>query len=213
MTTPEPTLLEQMGGLTGLVSSTLPVLVLVPVNTLWGLTPALVAALGAALLIFFWRLLRRESLQPAISGLFGVGICAAIAWWMGDAKGYFLYGIWASLVLGIAALVSILVRWPLVGLMWKGLNGEAMTWRSVVRARRAYSWATAGWAAVFFSRFLVQRVLYEDFSTTDLAVARMLMGWPLTGVVTVLTIVMVRRADAAVAKCSPERKESPEHDG
>lgn len=213
---PEPTLLEQMGGLTGLVSSTLPVLVLVPVNTMWGLTPALLAALGVALLIFVWRLLRKESLQPAISGLIGVGICAAIAWWMGDAKGYFLYGIWASLVFGIAALISIVVRWPLVGLMWKGLNGEGMAWRSVARARRAYAWATAGWAAVFFARFVVQKVLYEDFSTTDLAVARMLMGWPLTGVVTILTIFMVRRADAAVAEHlpdHPDHKESPEHDG
>ena len=45
----EPTLLEQMGGLSGLVSATLPVLVLIPVNNFFGLGPALGAALGVAL--------------------------------------------------------------------------------------------------------------------------------------------------------------------
>lgn len=35
----EPTLLEQMGGLSGLVSATLPVVVLIPVNNVWGLGP------------------------------------------------------------------------------------------------------------------------------------------------------------------------------
>ncbi|WP_211256935.1 DUF3159 domain-containing protein [Corynebacterium lowii] len=187
-----------MGGFTGLVSSTLPVLVLVPVNTLWGLTPALIAAFGTAILIFVWRLLRKESLQPAFSGVLGVAICAVIAWKVGDAKGYFLYGIWVSLVFGAAALISIALRWPLVGVIWKGLNGEEMAWRTVGSARRAYAWATLGWAIVFFARFFVQKYLYDDSSTTILAVVRILMGWPLTGVVTVFTIFMVRRADAAV---------------
>ncbi|NWO17928.1 MAG: DUF3159 domain-containing protein, partial [Corynebacterium sp.] len=41
----EQTLLEQMGGWQGLVSTTLPILVLVPVNSRWGLGPALLAAL------------------------------------------------------------------------------------------------------------------------------------------------------------------------
>ena len=44
----EPTLLEQMGGLSGLISATLPVIVLIPVNNFFGLGPALAAALGVA---------------------------------------------------------------------------------------------------------------------------------------------------------------------
>lgn len=194
----EPSLLEQMGGLTGLVSATLPVLVLIPVNNVWGLGPALIAALGVALLISVWRLVRKETLQPALSGLLGVGICAAIAWFTGDAKGYFLYGIWMSLVLFIIAVISIVARWPLVGVVWKGLNGDDMSWRTVRKARHAYAWATAGWAVVFIARFVVQRALYAADATTTLGIVRILMGWPLTGVVTLLTIWMVRRANAAV---------------
>ena len=80
-----PTLLEQLGGISGLVSSTVPILVLVPVNSWWGLTPALVSALAVSLLICVWRLVRHENMQPAISGVMGVLIAAAIAWYVGSA--------------------------------------------------------------------------------------------------------------------------------
>ncbi len=195
----EQTLLEQMGGVTGLVSATLPVLVLVPVNQLWGMGPALCAALGVAVLIMAWRIMRKESLQPAVSGLLGVALCAAIAYFTGSAKGYFLYGIWASLVLGILAIASVIFRWPAVGVVWKGINGEPMVWRQVPRALHAYDIATAGWALIFFARFFIQNAIYNaGDTTTSLGVVRIIMGWPLTGVVTLLTIWMVRRANDAV---------------
>lgn len=206
----EPSLLEQMGGLTGLVSATLPVLVLIPVNNVWGLGPALAAALGVSLAISLWRLARKETLQPAISGLLGVAICAAIAWFTGDAKGYFLYGIWMSLVLFIVAVVSIIARWPLVGVVWKGLNGDDMGWRAVPKARRAYALATAGWAAVFIARFIVQRALYDADQTTTLGIVRILMGWPLTGIVTILTVWMVRRANTAVEEAQDKQAQGSE---
>lgn len=194
----EPTLLEQMGGLSGLISATLPVIVLIPVNNFFGLGPALAAALGVAVVIALWRVIRKETLQPAISGLLGVALCAAIAWFTGDAKGYFLYGIWMSLALCIAAVLSILFRWPAVGVIWKGINGEEMQWQKVPEARRAYAIATGGWAVIFLARFVVQRAIYDADATTALGVTRILMGWPLTLLVTALTVWMVRRADAAV---------------
>ncbi|MCK6082117.1 DUF3159 domain-containing protein [Corynebacterium kefirresidentii] len=187
-----------MGGLSGLVSATLPVLVLIPVNNFFGLGPALAAALGVAVAIAIWRVLRKETLQPAISGLLGVALCAAIAWFTGDAKGYFLYGIWMSLALCIAAVLSILFRWPAVGVIWKGINGEEMQWQKITPARRAYAIATGGWAVIFLARFIVQRAIYDADATTALGVTRILMGWPLTLLVTALTVWMVRRADTAV---------------
>ena len=200
----EQTLLEQMGGVTGLVSATLPVLILVPVNNFWGLGPALAAALGVALLIFVWRIIRKETLQPAFSGLIGVAFCAAIAWFTGDASGYFLYGIWASLVMGIVAVLSVIFRWPVVGVIWKGINGEDMEWRSNAVARRSYAIATLGWAVIFFARFGVQNAIYNAGDTTALGVARIIMGWPLTIVVMVLTVWMVKRANSALEAAAGE---------
>ena len=110
-----------------------------------------------AVVVLLWRLARKESLQPAISGFIGVAFCAAIAWFMGDAKGYFVYGIWYSLILGIAFVVSIVARWPLVGVIWRGINGEDQRWRTNREAVRGYSIATAAWAVLFLARFAVQQ--------------------------------------------------------
>lgn len=206
---PAPTLLEQMGGLGGLVSSTLPILVLIPVNNRFGLVWALLASLTVAVGIFVWRLARRENLQPAISGLLGVAIGAAFALFTGDAKAYFLYGIWMSLLFAVVFLTSVVVRWPMVGVAWRGLNGHDMSWREIPAARRAYAWATLAWSVVFLARFLVQRNLYDADATNALAIARIAMGWPLTGVAALLTVWAVRHAAKAVAAADPDTEPAP----
>ncbi|MDO4760692.1 MAG: DUF3159 domain-containing protein [Corynebacterium sp.] len=204
-----PTLLDQMGGLGGLVSSTLPILVFVPVNNKWGLNAALVSALIIATVILLWRIARKENLQPAISGFFGVGIGAAIAWYTGSAKGYFLYGIWMSLLYAGVFFVSILVRWPLVGVIWKGINGDGMDWRKTPAALYAYMWATGAWATVFLMRFIVQNNFYNADDTNALAIARIVMGWPLTGLVMLFTVFMVKKASAATSASTQLEKQEP----
>ena len=124
-------LLAQMVGVSGLIYSSLPVLVFVPVSSLFGLTPAIIAALAVAALILVWRLIRRESTQPAISGFMGVGICALIAYLLGESKGYFLLGIWSSLFWAAVFALSVLIRRPVVGYIWSWVNGHDRAWRSV----------------------------------------------------------------------------------
>ena len=51
---------------------------------------------------------------------------------------------------------------------------------------------------VFLARFVIQNGIYNAGETTALGITRILMGWPLTGIVTILTVWMVRRANAAV---------------
>lgn len=192
-----PTLLEQMGGLGGMASSVVPVVVFVVVNSLAGLMPAIWAALGTAVAIGVWRLVRREPLQPAVSAVLGVGLCAFIAYYTGEARGFYLYGIWYSLVAGIAFVISIAVRRPLVGVIWAVLNGSGFGWRHDRRARFGYDIATAVWAVFFFARFGVQHWLYIQHAAGWLGVARLLMGLPLTAVALLVTIWAVRRARAA----------------
>ncbi|MEU2252131.1 DUF3159 domain-containing protein [Nocardia xishanensis] len=189
-----PSLLEQLGGFSGLIYSTLPVLVFVPVNTLAGLTAAIWTALGVAAAVLVWRLVRRSPVQPAISGFLGVGVCALIAYRVGEAKGFFLFGIYTSLIYAGVFLASILVRRPLVGVIWGVLNGHGSDWRSDRRAVRLYDLATATFVVVFAARYLVQSQLYDTDRTGWLAVARIGMGWPLTAVAFAVTIWAVRRA-------------------
>ncbi|OKH84628.1 membrane protein [Mycobacterium sp. ST-F2] len=191
-------LLEQMGGLSGLIYSSLPVLVFVPVSSLFGLTAAICAALGVAGLVLLWRLFRRESVQPAVSGFFGVGISALIAWMVGASKGYFLLGIWSSLIYAGVFAISILIRRPLVGYGWSWVTGRDRTWRDVRRAVLAFDIATGVWVLVFGARFVVQNHLYGQDQTGLLGVARIAMGWPLTAVAALASYLAIRTAQKAV---------------
>nr|WP_243658871.1 DUF3159 domain-containing protein [Tamaricihabitans halophyticus] len=184
-----------MGGLSGLVYSAVPVASFVLVNSFAGLAPAIWAALGVAVLITVIRVVRKEPIQPAVSGFFGVAIAAFIAYRTGDARGFFLFGIWASLLYGGAFLLSVLARWPLAGVIWSYLNGTGMSWRKDKRSRRAYDVATLVWVVVFGARFVVQRWLYEENLTGWLGFAKIAMGYPLFGLALLVTIWAVRNAE------------------
>ncbi len=196
--TPGQALLGQMGGVSGLIYSALPVAVLVPVNTAFGLLPALLAALGVAAAILVWRLARRDSLQPALAGFFGVGISALIAWIVGASKGYFLLGIWTSLIWASVFSVSVLIRRPVVGYAWSWITGHDRSWRSSRRAVLAFDAATLTWVAVFGSRFAVQHQLYDADQTGWLGVARIAMGWPLAAIGALVTYLAIRVAQRAM---------------
>lgn len=193
---PDASVLDQMGGVRGLVFSSIPILAFVPVNGIWGLTVAIWAALSVAVAMLGWSLVRRENPQPAISGFIGVAICVFIAWRTGSAKGYFLYGIITQAVYGTAFAVSALARWPLVGVIWGFLDGKGMAWRRIPAARRWYAVATWIWAALFAIRAVLQYVLYLNDEVNWLGAARIGMGWPLALLAFVGTIWAVRRAMA-----------------
>ncbi len=187
-----------MGGISGLIYSSLPVVAFVPVSQFFGLTAAVASALGVAAIILVWRLVRRESIQPAISGFIGVGVCALIAYVMGESKGYFLLGIWSSLVWAAVFMLSVLIRRPVVGYVWGWVNDHDRAWRRVRKAVLAFDIATIVWVLVFASRFVVQQHLYDADQTGWLGVARIAMGWPLTAVAALVTYLAIRAAQRAI---------------
>jgi hypothetical protein len=191
-------LLDQMGGVSGLIYSSLPVLVFVPMSTKFGLVPAIYAALGVAGLVLVWRLIRRDSLQPAISGFIGVGVSALVAYLVGESKGFFLLGIWSSLFYAALFALSVVIRRPIVGYVWAWVNGRNRHWREVRRAVFAFDFATCTWVLVFGARFVVQQHLYDSNQTGLLGVSRIAMGWPLTAVAALVTYLAIRKAQQAL---------------
>lgn len=207
MSGPEPSalrggahqVLAQLGGVSGLVYSSLPVLVFVAASGLWALRPAIGAALGVAALVLVWRVIRRSTIQPAVSGFLGVVVCAVIANALGESKGYFLVGIWTSLVWAAVFGLSVLIRRPVVGYLWGRFSGHGDGWRDVRRAVYAFDLATLTWVLVFGARFVVQGLLYDAGRTGWLGVARIVMGWPLTAGSAVITYLAIRAAQRALA--------------
>jgi hypothetical protein len=192
-------LLAQVGGVGGLIYSSLPVVTFVVVSSLSGLLPAIASALGVATLVLLWRLIRRESTQPAVSGFAGIAVCALIAYLVGQSKGYFLLGIWMSLLWAVVFALSVLIRRPVVGYAWSWAGGRDRGWRDVPRAVYAFDIASLCWTLVFAARFVVQRLLYDADQTGWLGVARIGMGWPLTLLAALATYVAIKAAQRAMS--------------
>ncbi len=192
-------LLAQAGGVSGVIYSSLPVVVFVIASSVSGLVAAIAVALGVAALVLLWRLVRRDSPQPAISGFFGVALCALIAYVVGESKGYFLLGIWMSLLWAVVVAASVLIRRPLVGYAWSWAGGRGDGWRSVPRAVYAFDVASLCWVLVFAARFVVQGLLYDADRTGWLAAARIGMGWPLTVLAALATYAAIKSAQRAIA--------------
>ena len=109
--------LEQLGGWRGMVDATLPTVAFIVANAIGDLRTGIWCAIGAALLVLVFRLVRRESVQQAFSGLFGVAVAVAIAAASGQARNYFVPGIIRNAVIGVVLLGSVPLRWPLVGVL------------------------------------------------------------------------------------------------
>lgn len=109
--------LDQLGGWRGMLDATLPTVAFIVANSAAGLRPGIWAALAAAVLLFGLRLVRRESVQQAFSGLFGVAIAVAIAAASGQARDFFVPGLIRNAALGVVLIGSIAFRWPLVGVV------------------------------------------------------------------------------------------------
>lgn|GEM_PF-885672 len=191
-------ILDSMGGWSGTVVATIPLVVFVIVNAVSGLRAAIWAAVGAGVLTAGYRMARRQPVQQAIGGLFSVAIAAAIAARTGQARGYFLFGIASAFGYAAVFAGSLLVRRPLVGVLWEYLDPSPLPpeqrWHQVRRLRRAYDIATAAVLAMFLARALVQLSLFKDNRTGLLAAAKIAMGLPLYLAVVAVVFWVVRRA-------------------
>ncbi len=191
-------ILTSMGGWSGTVVAAIPPVVFVIANAVSGLRQAIIAALASGVLVAGYRLARRQPVQQALTGLFSVAVAAAIAARTGQARGFFLLGIAAAF--GYAGLfaLSLLVRRPLIGVLWEYLDPSPLPagqrWHKLRSLRRGYDIATAAVLAMFLARALVQLSLFKDNRTGLLAVAKLVMGLPLYLAVVAVVFWVVRRA-------------------
>jgi hypothetical protein len=198
-------MIANIGGWSGALITAIPTAVFVVVNVTAGLRWAVIAAVAAAIVLTGYRLARRQPIQQALSGLVGVVIAALIAARTGQARGYFLLGIWTSFLYAVPFGFSVLVRRPLVGLIWEFLDptpDETEPRRPWHRRRPlllAYTWATLAATAVFLARGFVQWQLYGANATGWLAFARIAMGYPLFVAAVGFSFLVVTRARRRVA--------------
>ncbi|MFV9632726.1 DUF3159 domain-containing protein [Mycobacterium neumannii] len=195
---PVDILLARAGGVRGLLQSVLPVAVFAGTNAVLGLQAAIAAAIGVAAVFLVWQVVRRGSMRPALVGFAGVAVCGVLALITGQAKDFYLPGIAMYLALAIGFTTSVVVRRPLVGVVWAWISGRDGTWRRVPRVRLAFDFATAVMATASWVRFLVQYHLYDTDQAGLLAAARVAMGWPIFLLTSTAVYLAIRTAVRAL---------------
>ena len=203
----ENALLDALGGRRGLLDTALPGIVFVVVFLASGreLNPALIAAIATGAVLVVLRLLRRDTLQYTLSGFVGVVIAAVVARTTGRAEDYFLPGLLLNVGLALTYLVSILVRWPAIGVIVGPITGEGMAWRQDPPRRAAYTSAT--W--VFFAgqclRAAIQTPLWLAGALGALAASKLVLGWPLLLLQVWIAYRLLRRVPLSIPKNETDR--------
>jgi hypothetical protein len=186
-------LLGAIGGIRGVFESVLPgiaflVLYLTTHNLLDSvLVPALLALIFAVA-----RAGARSSLTSAIAGAVLLAISAVLVLITGRAVTNFVPGILINAVGLVVMLVSILVRWPLIGAVVGLLFGDVDGWRQDPPKRRILTIATWLWVGLFVVRLALEVPLYLADNVAALGVVRLITSVPLYALVLWATWLLVR---------------------
>lgn len=188
--------MELLGGRRGALESALPSVVFVITFLVSGshMGWAVGAALATGAVLAAIRLARREKPVRVLAGLAGVAIAAVFAARTGNAANYFLPGLLANVASALIWAVSILGRWPLLGVIIGFAIGQKTSWRQDPDLMRAYSRASWIWAGSFLVRVLVNTPLYLTDNLVGLGIARVVLGWPMVLCVIAASWWVIRRS-------------------
>lgn len=188
-------LTELLGGRRAALDATAPAIAFVLIWLIsdhslgWGAGAALVT--GAAVAILRWR--RGDRPLAALLGLLGVCAAALIALYTGRAADFFLVQLLSNVVSTLVWAVSIVIRWPLLGVIVGGVLGQRTSWRQDPALLRAYSLASWVWVAQYLIRIAVFTPLWAAGAVVALGAARVALSWPLVAAcVAVSGAVLVR---------------------
>lgn len=186
-------LLAAIGGVRGIVESILPGLLFLIVFTLsQTLLISVLVPVGVATVFVLWRLISKTPVTSAIAGLIGIGASALLAIISGRAVENFVLGFYVNAAWIVALTVSLLVRWPLIGVIVGLLRSEGTQWRADKAQFRVATITTTLWLTLFSARLIVQLPLYFAGEAQWLATSRLLMGLPLYAAVLWVTWLLVK---------------------
>lgn len=191
---------EALGGVRGSLEAAMPMLLFVIV---WSATQDRNTSLGAAaaLTVVFAiaRIAQRQTLQFVLGSILATALAAFFALRSGQAEDAFLPGILTSCAYLVATVLSVLVRWPLIGLMVGAVDqaavaaGDPFRWRRNPAAVTVCSRLTLVLAGVYAIRVGIMGPLYLTDNLAGLTISKVVLGWPLwAGAVAVMGAMLLK---------------------
>jgi hypothetical protein len=189
-------LTDLLGGRRGAVDATLPPVAFAVGWLLTGrsLPGGIAAAVAAGTAVALWRLRRGDRPRSVLVGLLAVCVAALIALRTGRASDFFLVQVLSNVASALVWIVSIVVRWPLLGVLVGLALGQRGRWRRDPALLRAYARGSWVWAATYVLRVAVFMPLYLGGQVLALVAARVALTWPLVAAALALSWVVVRRS-------------------
>ena len=138
-------------------------------------------ALAAVCVFAVVRACTDRKYWQAAAGLILVGVSAVLAGSTGHAADCYLPAVVLQLVAGSVFLLSLLLRWPVIGLVVETARGGRFGWRRDPARRRRYRLCTAAFLAKFGIASLLLVPLYAAGQVTALGIASTLLAAPANG--------------------------------
>ena len=139
---------------------------------------SLIIAVGLAAVLAVVRLIRRQALRNVFGGFIGVLISAWVANRTGNAKDFYVPGLLTNLGYGLLYLITVLIRWPLFGVLYGVITQTGTAWRRDPDLLKGFSRATLVFVGLFAIRLIVQVPLYFTGSLNALGIAKIGLGLP-----------------------------------
>lgn len=173
-------LLGSVGGVQGLIETTLPGFLYVLTFTITRNTVIAASVVGVTVLALTIRhfVLKRPWTQ-LVGSLVGVGL----AIWLtlrpgGQAGDFYLKDFWINAAYGSVLLLSVIARFPLIGLLVGVLTNQGLQWRKDRRKVRFFDLVTLLWVGLFATRLLVEVPLYLAGDVVTLGFVKIVLGLP-----------------------------------
>lgn len=172
---------------TSIIDAIVPPVGFLILNAFLGLQVAMWGSLGIAVALTVLRLIVGRPVGYAIGGLGATTFAILAAQLSNQAGGFFLPNLITDGLTILACLVSAVVKRPLVALTSHLVRQWSLEWYWHQKVRPAYTEVTLAWAIFFALRLLIKWLLIQEVDATVLGVLSILMGWPATILLLVLS--------------------------
>lgn len=153
------------------------------------------AALSVGLAVGVLRLTRGEKARSVVVSLAAVVLAALVALYTGRAQDFFLIQVLLNIASALVWTASIVLRWPLLGVVVGIVLGQKTRWRRDPDLLRAYSLASWVWVfGQYTVRVAVFGVLWWSEQVVALGVARTVLSWPLVALTLAVSGWVLHRA-------------------
>jgi Protein of unknown function (DUF3159) len=153
---------------------------------------SLIVAVASAAAVALLRLARKQPLRNIAGGFIGVLIAAYVANKSGRAEDVYLPGLLINLGYGALYLLTVLIRWPLFGVLYGVLTQTGTSWRKDPAMLKGFNRATLVFVGLFAVRLVVQVPLYLTGELNALGIAKVALGLPFYALALWLAYVVLR---------------------